>query len=239
MAARKHHEEIEQEVKIRLSREDLEKVFNALSRKYKPKEISHKYLPRAYYDTEEMDFYKTSVSLRVQYKEGEGKAMGGYEQTVKFEITPAGKVAKDALLRKECKDSIGGHEPDLEQITDSEASAVMEPFRGKKLKHIFTAAIERRYFDIKTAAGTVEVAFDVGEIILAEGGERTPFCEIEIEVKKGGAAALEKLCDKILAEAPSAEIQPLSKSQQGSNFYIESAARRKKPGSAGPVNPAL
>jgi inorganic triphosphatase YgiF len=231
MAGRKHHEEIEQEIKIRLSAEDLEKVFNVLSHKLDSDDIAHKYLPRDYYDTDALDLHQHSISLRMQYKPGKGKGVGNHEQTVKFELPPGGDIVDGALYRKECKDETPGHAPDLALVSDREARKAVKPFLGKPLRHIFTAAIERRFFEVEAGhgkdKGTVEVAFDVGEIILQSDGSRHAFHEIEIERKSGSAAAIARLRDRILEIAPSAKLQPLSKSQQGSALYLKSL--KKKP----------
>jgi inorganic triphosphatase YgiF len=75
--------------------------------------------------------------------------------------------------------------------------------------------------------GTVEVAFDVGEIILDSNGRHYPFFEIEIELVKGNPEAIEILQKKIRRLARSARHQPLSKSQHGSRLYRRSIYRRK------------
>lgn len=228
MASDKHKEEDEQEVKIKLSKGDLEKVFNALSKKYSPGYVDRKYMPRAYYDTPKLEMNDAGISARIQYKPGKGKELGSYEQTVKFDITDdtSSERAKGSMLRREIKDKMPDHEPDLSIVTEKKAAALLQPFVNKKLVHVFTAAIERRYFEIEAGKGkkkgTVEVAFDVGEIILPHDGTHHPIYEIELERKGGSAAAIDKLTEEIMEIADSAEIQTLSKSQQGSQFYRNS-----------------
>ena len=233
MAFPKQKTEDEQEIKIRLSAGDLEKVFNALSKKHAPRRIEHKYLPRAYYDTPDLKLYKNNLSLRMQYKEGKGARLGGYEQTVKSDLAPQGTMAQDALFRRETKDMMPGPQPDLNAVTDAATAAAVQPFTAEKLQHLFTAAIERRYFTAKIgkekhhSAGAVEIAFDVGGIIMAADGAFHPFHEIELEHKGGNPAALEAVRDEILRLAPSARVQPLSKSQQGCEIY--SKGKKPKP----------
>ena len=230
--ASRHHEEIEQEVKIKLSRGDLEKVFRSVSRRYAPKEVTHKYMPRHYYDTATLQLHKNAISLRIQYKSGRGKAVGGYEQTVKFELPHGNKVAKGALFRKECKNMLDEHEPDLHEISDRQARAIMKSFRNRRMRHLFTAAIERRYFEVEVGHGrkkaTIEVAFDVGEIILSSNGRHYPFYEIELEKKRGNARGLDKLRERILKTAKSARLQPLSKSQQGCELHLKVSGRKRR-----------
>lgn len=230
MTARRHRSENEQEVKIKLSRRDLERVFNALSKKYEPDEIEHKYKPRAYWDTARLDLDRHSVSVHMQYKEGKEGEVGGHEQTIKIDLPHGNTLAQGAKLRREVKDIMPGHAPDLSVVRDAKAKPALKPFLKKRLRHVFTAAIERRYFEVETGhgrhKGTVEIAFDVGDIILQHNGRRYAFCEIELEKKSGSKDALDKLRKQIMATAASAEIQSLSKAQQGSRLYLRSIRAR-------------
>lgn len=220
--------EIEQEIKISLSIKDMEAVFKVLSAETVKADIQHKYYPRAYFDTPELDLHAAGISLRVQYKPGKAGKLGHHEQTVKFELPAAGGKIRDALYRKECKDILPDAQPDMAAVSDVEAAGRLNPFKNKKLSHIFTAAIERRYFNIEAGKGKergkAEVAFDVGEITLAGTGERQAFAEIEIEVKSGNPEIINKIRDRIFAVAPSAQIQADAKSVQGSKLYL--AAKR-------------
>lgn len=222
---KKSRSEIETELKISLSREDLERVFDHFSQKPAAGRIEHKFLPRAYYDTVGLDLHEAGLSLRIQYKPGKSGKLGSYEQTVKFEFGLNDGLIEGAMQRKECKNQLSSPQPDMEAVVDADAVNAITPFKNKSLKHIFTAAIERRYFDMPVARGTVELAFDIGEIILQPSGANHPFAEIEIEVKAGGPAIIAAVRDKILKLAPSAKIQPLSKSQHGTQLYKDS----KKP----------
>lgn len=223
--------EVEHELKIQLSPRDLEKVFKAFKKKAMGKKIEHKYLPRAYYDTRDLLLYRNSISVRMQYKPGKNGKIGSYEQTVKFDVPPETGMAKGAFFRKECKDVSSHYVPSLAKITDREGRAVARPFRKKPVQHIFTAAIERRSFEMKAGSGknaaVVEVAFDVGEIILDTNGRRYPFSEIEIEMIKGSHEAIEVIQKKIKKLARSAKLQPLSKAQQGTRLYSRVRRGRK------------
>lgn len=228
----KNRSEIEQELKIRLSPRDLEKVFAALTRKPRVRNaVEHKYMPRAYYDTPDLQLYKHSISLRVQYKPGKQGKMGSYEQTLKYDL-PFVSFGNGVLFRKEMKEPLPSHEPILSRFHDREARLLIKPFRNKRFVHIFTASIERRSFNLRLGRGkkrgTVEVAFDVGTIILAGNGRHYPFAEIEIEAKGGNPEAINTLQRKILKLARSAKIQPLSKAQQGSLIYKRNHRSKKK-----------
>ena len=149
--------EVESELKIKLSPADLENVFRVFSQKDGLSNIKHKSLPRAYYDTPELELYHKGLSLRVQ------PAPGGYEQTLKLELLPAGEAV---LTRMECRDNISTPEPSLAAVTDPEAREAVKLFSGKSLVHIFTSAIERRSFEMELRDGAVEMAFDVGQLVL-------------------------------------------------------------------------
>jgi inorganic triphosphatase YgiF len=225
MAAPKNQSEVETELKIKLSLEDLEKVFKSLTKMDGTSEASHKFRPRMYYDTPDLQLYKNKISLRVQYKKGKKGHLGGYEQTVKVELQPDPRLGTGVLLRKECKNGVKSHKPELASVVDPAAQAALKPFQGKNLVHIFTAAIERRSFDWKLKSGEnhgmVEVAFDVGRIILPQNNAHEDFAEIEVEIKHGGGEFIEIVRNEILKIAPSAKIQPLSKSEQGCQFYLK------------------
>lgn len=215
--------DVEQELKISLSVEDLERVFKVFSSDVAKGDITHKYLPRAYFDTPDLQMHEKGISLRVQYKPGKKGKLGSHEQTVKFDLPPDAGRVEGALYRKECKDGLPSAQPDLAAISDADAKQRIEPFKNKSLKHIFTAAIERRYFNIEAGKGKewgeVELAFDVGDISLPDRGDSQKFAEIEIEIKKGSAQAIHQVRDRILAIAPSAKIQTDDKSAQGAKLY--------------------
>jgi len=95
----------------------------------------------------------------------------------------------------------------------------------KKPVHIFTAAIERRFFDLKLQCGKnrgiVEVAFDSGYLILPYNDAYQNFSEIEIELKNGGTNFIKIVRDKIIRIATSAKVQTLSKAKQGIRLHLK------------------
>lgn len=216
----------EQETKFDVTRAQLEYLFDVFSKGLKDDDIEHKYRPRDYYDTPDFDLYRQKMSLRVQYLQGKGRAAGGFEQTLKFELKKDFSAAADALLRKECKNMLAEHEPALSQVSDKEGAHKVKTLQDKPLKHYFTVAVERRYFTIDVGKGkhksTVELAFDVGEIVLTSDQSRHPFTEIEIELKKGSPAAIDYIQEQILRLAPTARLQHQSKAEQGIELYRQS-----------------
>lgn len=225
----KSRTENELELKISLSKGDLEKVFAHFAGRIPKSEIKHKYLPREYYDTTNMDLYQRGVSLRVQYKKGVGGKLGSFEQTVKLEQKPEATVA-DALQRRECKNFLPNRRPDLSAVDDAETKSKIKGIKNSELVHIFTASIERRYFNVvsdkKGEKGVIELAFDVGEITTLFDGKSSEFFEIEIERKQGSAKAINTLRDKIMSLAPSAKIQKLSKAELGSRRCLNNLGKK-------------
>ena len=231
MTARDEASEVEVELKIKLSPADLEKVFLILREKVGLSEIKHKFSSRAYYDTPDLGLYNKGLSLRVQEIPGKSGNPGGYEQTLKMEVLPDQPLKESVMMRRECRDNISTHIPSLAAVSDPQAQEAVKSFRDKSLVPIFTSAIERRYFEMELDHGAVELAFDVGKLILAEGGWHQDFSEIEIEVKRGDADLIDIVKKEILRIAPSGAVQPLSKSAQGSQLYLK---YKKQP----PVNAA-
>lgn len=222
MAQKPPASESETELKITVSPTDMERVFDAFSKRAGATKVTHKYMPRMYYDTNALDLHARNISLRVQYKSGVSGVLGFYEQTTKFELPPLSGGRKGLLFRRECKDRLEGHLPDIDAISDPAAQKETAFLKGKKLVHIFTAAIERRFFEIPFGKGkekgVLEVAFDTGHIFLPGDERALPFCEIEVELKKGDVGLIAGLFDEIAAIAPSARVQPQSKAEQGVAF---------------------
>jgi inorganic triphosphatase YgiF len=227
----KDHVVEEREVKIRLPRAALEDVFQALTKSAAVrKSVSHKYTPRTYFDTPDLQLYQNGISLRVQYTPGKGGEMGGYAQTVKFDMDKDAPAKPGLFFRKECEAPAPGACPDVALFTDVQAKKLLKPFKNKKMVALFTVAVERRCFNLTVGrgakSGTVELAFDVGEMILHADNKRYPFSEIELEVMQGSTEAIEIFQEKIMALAPAARVQLYSKAQQGSRLHQKRLAGR-------------
>lgn len=217
--------EKEVELKLKLKESELEKVFAGFVKKDKGT-LRHKFYPRFYYDTEALDLHGKGISLRVQYKPGKGGSLGGYEQTVKLSL-PKKQGQGDVMVRGEFKDMIAGQRPDISAIADKGVRGAIKPIKNKDLKHLFTAAVERRILMVSSKSpstgkrGMVEVAFDIGNIFLPPPSTaHVAISEIELEVKSGPADVIEPLRAKILKAAPSAKAHTKAKSDQGVALYL-------------------
>lgn len=220
--------EHEIEKKILVSSADMEKLFKELSKNAVDGKVKTKHRPRAYFDTKKHRLQEQKMALRVQYKDGVG-----YEQTLKYEVqgnTP------DTMSRVEVKDVLGEkvQEPDLGLIDDKEAKKRLSGLEDKKLRHIFTADVHRRYFSLPVTVageevGIVELAFDTGAVVHAkDGSRRVKISEIEVELKSGDPAAVDVMCRKILKMVPDAELSAISKAQFGYGLDDEYRAEKRQ-----------
>lgn len=220
--------EHEIEKKILVSSAAMEAVYDKLSKDAVGGKLKTKHRPRAYFDTKKHRLQEQKMALRVQYKEGVG-----YEQTLKYQV----EGEDDAVMsRVEVKDVLGEklQEPNLALIDDKEAKKRLTGLEGKKLRHIFTADVHRRYFSIPVVVageevGIVELAFDKGAVTHAkDGNRRVKISEIEVELKSGDPAAVDIMCQKILDMAPGAELSAVSKAEFGYGLDDERRAEKQQ-----------
>lgn len=198
---------IETEQKIILSRESLEKVFNAMA----PAEFKRKHHPRAYFDTLDMRLHHRKAALRIQSKKS-----GGFKQTIKAAHDDVGA----SLVRSEWDMKIEKNHPDFSVIENPEILKILQDVDPNKMVHIFTSDVKRRYFDIDVPGkGVVEIAFDLGEIYLPNGDIREELCEIEVELKSGDHSAIDDIVARILDMASDAQISKSSKAERGFDLY--------------------
>ena len=225
MTIQKNKSEIETELKIKLSPKDMEKVFRTLVKKEGASKISHQFTPRIYNDTPELLLHQKKISLRVQYNPGKNGHLGSHEQTIKIKPIFNSPLVKGVLRRKECRNKLTNHQPDLQSITDREAQEILTPLKCKNLVPVFTAIVERRFFDLSLRTnknnGIVEIAFDSGYLVLQDNCAYQDFSEIEVELKKGGISLIDIVKNKIMRIAPSARIQTMSKAKQGVQLRLK------------------
>lgn len=217
---KKPRPDVETELKIRLTGAALEHVLAQLAPRAVEGKVAHKYTPRQYYDTPDLKLAAQGVALRVQYAPGKKGLRGGFQQMVKYDLGTATEV-EGLQAQREIKCDLDGHLPDLSRIADAATAEKVKDIDSKSLRHIFTAAVERRYLLVDMGKGqVVEVAFDRGIISLADKADvALQVCEIELELKKGGPQAVARLRDEILALAPAARVVADSKAELGMGLY--------------------
>lgn len=207
---------LELEQKLELAPADLETVFEF----FKSERVKTKTHIRDYYDTPDLGLYHDKTALRLEHKEGIG-----YEQTLKTAIADD-ETAGQTLLRYEWEYPVKHNAPDFSVITDAGAVAAVSKVRAGGLVHLFTSEINRRYFnltvDLLEGQAVVEVAFDLGRIILAPDFHKNEnitaeheLSEIEVELVSGPAPAIDRVIAEIQEQMPRAQLSQISKNQRG------------------------
>jgi triphosphatase len=149
-----------------------------------------------YYDTPDRAALSAGYAVRLR-KVGRRRV-----QTVK-----GGGVA--AVARFEDERPATGGALDLEALRDG---PLAKAFDLDALAPLFESRIKRRTHEIEADGAVIELALDLGEIVA--GAAREPVCELELELKSGGAAALFKAARR-LAEGGGLMVSLTSKAERG------------------------
>jgi triphosphatase len=167
-------------------------------------------LKDTYYDTPGGTLQRDGVTLRVrQFRKR-------FVQTVKVAAAEAGIP----LRRGEWESPVAGMAPDFQALTPLMSMGLQDALARDPLQPIFATELRRRLRTLTLPSGTVEVAFDTGVV---KSGERTaPICEIELELKSGGAAALYDLA-LLLSEHAAIRPTTRSKAERGFELAFETA----------------
>lgn len=161
----------EVEIKFFIQPSSLKAVSNAVSPPGSPR---RQRLRAQYFDTPDRDLATRRAALRLRL---EGRA---WVQTF--------KMAGDHVLERiELNHPRPGPSLDLSVYADTPAQAVIEAC-GDRLAVRYETDVLRATRLIKTRGGSVELAFDSGEI--RAGGQRWPIQELEFELKSGGINSL-------------------------------------------------
>ncbi|MGM0422992.1 MAG: CYTH domain-containing protein [Pseudomonadota bacterium] len=214
---------LELEQKLELAPADLETVFES----FKPAQVKTKSHIRDYYDTPALDLYRDKTALRLEYKEGIG-----YEQTLKTAVSE-GDTAGQTLQRHEWEYPVKNNAPDFSVITDARALAAVSKVKAEDLIHLFTSKINRRCFDMTVdlpeGQAVVEIAFDLGQIILAPDYQQNEsitcheLSEIEVERISGPVRAIDQVIEQIQTQMPRARLSQISKNQRGIALFQAAA----------------
>jgi inorganic triphosphatase YgiF len=171
---------------------------------------SQERLISTYYDTQNLALKQRALTLRI-------RAQGGrFIQTVK-----AGELGGTNFLeRGEWEDVVASDSPD----PDAPQSGAQLPEKDAGSLHpIIITDVTRTTIEIEPAPGTqIEAAIDEGEIRVVGGDAVEPVNEIELELKRGEAAALYDLALRLLEVAP-IRIETRSKAERGYRL-VEGAA---------------
>jgi inorganic triphosphatase YgiF len=164
------------ELKFACGPDDLAAVLAAAP----PGDDENRELISVYFDTADLALQKAGASLRV--REQEGKRV----QTLK---------RGEGLDREEYEAPIEGlaPNPDLGPLPS------LAP-RGADLRPVFNVRVNRRQRTFRYGDAVIELALDQGEV--SGGEQKSPICEVELELKSGPPSALFALARELSAAAP-------------------------------------
>ncbi|MET4275097.1 MULTISPECIES: CHAD domain-containing protein [unclassified Bradyrhizobium] len=175
---------------------------------------TRKHLKSVYYDTPERTLRRNGLSLRVR------RSGARFVQTVKTD------VVDDPLRRGEWEASVPSLAPDLALAM----SFIPEKLRGhleaQPLEAVFTADVHRHARLIDLPSGTVEIAFDRGE--LTAGDRSLPVSEIELELKSGSGSTIYEIALR-LAEHGLVKPSIRSKSARGFDLAADRPPAARRP----------
>lgn len=164
---------------------------------------ARKHLKSVYYDTPERTLWRNGLTLRVRQNGAR------FVQTVKAEFRD------DPLRRGEWEASVPSLAPDIALAMPFIPEKLRADIESSRVEGVFTADIHRHQRMLDLPSGTVEVAFDHGEI---KAGERSmPVSEIELELKSGSAAAIHEVALRLCEHG---EVRPSIRSKSARGFDL-------------------
>lgn len=175
---------------------------------------TRKRLKSVYYDTPERALRRAGLSLRVR------QSGTRFVQTVKTD------AVDDPLRRGEWEASVPSLAPDLALALPFIPEKLRSHLGAQPLEAIFTADIHRHTRIVDLPSGTVEIAFDRGE--LTAGGRSLPVSEIELELKSGSASTIYEIALR-LAEHGAVKPSIRSKSARGFDLAADKAPSARRP----------
>ncbi|WP_453953656.1 CYTH and CHAD domain-containing protein [Bradyrhizobium sp. USDA 377] len=173
-----------------------------------------KRLKSVYYDTPERALRRAGLSLRVR------QSGTRFVQTVKTD------AADDPLRRGEWEASVPSLAPDPALALPFMPEKLRSHLGAQPLEAVFTADIHRHTRIVDLPSGTVEIAFDQGE--LTAGDRSLPVSEIELELKSGSASAIYEIALR-LAEHGAVKPSIRSKSARGFDLAADKAPSAHRP----------
>lgn len=175
---------------------------------------SRKHLKSVYYDTPERLLRRNGLSLRVR------QSGARFVQTVKTE------AADDPLRRGEWEASVPSLAPDLALAMPFIPDKLRSHIEAEPFEIVFTADVHRHARIVDLPSGTVEIAFDRGE--LTAGDRSLPVSEIELELKSGSASAIYEIALR-LAEHGAVKPSIRSKSARGFDLAAGTPPSARRP----------
>jgi inorganic triphosphatase YgiF len=175
---------------------------------------SRKHLKAVYYDTPERLLRRNGLSLRVR------QSGARFVQTVKTD------AADDPLRRGEWEASVPSLAPDLALAMPFIPEKLRSHLDAQPLEAVFTADIHRHARMLDLPSGTVEIAFDQGELLA--GDRSLPVSEIELELKSGSASTIYEIALR-LAEHGAVKPSIRTKSARGFDLAADKPPSARRP----------
>jgi inorganic triphosphatase YgiF len=157
-------------------------------------------LEATYYDTPDTVLARQGASLRVRRS---GKQ---FVQTLKL------ASQESPLQRREMEARVPDSALQLDALPLAELGSPFATLPDAELAPVFTTKIRRHTHVVEFGGAAIEVAFDEGT--LSAGDKVEDVCEIELELKAGGAGALYELGLSLLEQGP-VRIGLQSKAERG------------------------
>jgi len=162
-----------------------------------------KHLKSVYYDTPERTLWRNGLTLRVRQNGAR------FVQTVKAELRD------DPLRRGEWEARVSSLAPDIALAMPFIPEKLRAEIESSRVEDVFTADIHRHQRMLDLPSGTVEIAFDHGEI---KAGERSMLVsEIELELKSGSASTIHELALRLCEHG---EVRPSTRSKSARGFDL-------------------
>src|SRR3954468_1361967 len=175
---------------------------------------TRKHLKSVYYDTPERTLRRNGLRLRVR------QSRVRLVQTVKTD------AADDPLRRGEWEAGVPSLAPDPALAMPFIPEKLRGQVEAQPLEAVVTADVHRHARMIDLPSGTVEIAFDRGE--LTAGNRSLPVSEIELELKSGSASAIYELALRLAGHG---DVKPSirTKSARGVDLAADKPPSARRP----------
>jgi triphosphatase len=176
-------------------------------------------LSSVYFDTDKLKLRKKGLSLRVR------RIGRRHVQTIKQETGGSGAL----FARNEWEHDIAGKQPDLDVAQTTALAPLLSKKLRRGLKPVFETRVRRTTYPISRDGSEIELTIDRGKVQC--GGQCSPLCEVELELKRGQSAELFRLA-RGLAEQVPVQLAVKSKAERG---YALVTGEKPQPIKAAPV----
>ena len=184
----------ETEMKLKIARKDLKKLLTLdfVKKAIVTDSYATKNLINTYYDTASSIFTKNGIAYRIR------ECGGKFEATIKTEKINAGGLSS----RNEFNLPITKDVPPLTGFeTLGYTGNLQELVGNEKLQAMFKTIVTWQVYLLKiTKSSTVEMAFDLGDIVASD--KKDKIAEVELEIKLGNLQDLLDFVVKIAAKIP-------------------------------------